>query len=113
MQLIHILTAICLVASGAHAQAACSTVPSDVARQVSEMQTFANRVPPPAATNASDCLKAKDLKKGIDAYRSGLASHPGDGCVGVYASTILAGGVFNPAYTVLGKFVAACVANGH
>ncbi|KAJ6496912.1 hypothetical protein DFH09DRAFT_1376296 [Mycena vulgaris] len=113
MQLIRILTAILLVASGAHAQTACSNVPGDVARQVSEMQTFENRVPAPSSTNTIDCLMAKNLKTGIDDYRSGLASHISDGCIGVYANTILAGGVFNPACTILGKFVAACVAAGH
>ncbi|KAJ7224775.1 hypothetical protein C8J57DRAFT_1390762 [Mycena rebaudengoi] len=103
---ISILTAL-LAAAGAYAQAACSTVPSDVARQVTEMQTFNNRVPPPSSTSAVDCRSGKTLKKGIDAYRNALVANPASGCIGVYANLILTNG-FNPLYTTLGKFVAAC-----
>ncbi|KAJ7660238.1 hypothetical protein DFH06DRAFT_1326372 [Mycena polygramma] len=107
MQFLPILAAL-LAASGAYAQTSCAFVATDVARQISEMQTFNNRVPPPSSTNRIDCTTAKSLKSGIDAYRSGLAATPSSGCIGVYATTILAGGVFNPQYTLLGKFVAAC-----
>ncbi|KAJ6487099.1 hypothetical protein C8R47DRAFT_515400 [Mycena vitilis] len=124
MQFLSTLAAVLAAsASGAYSQTSCASVVTDVARQVSEMQTFNNRVPPPSSSNRSDCTTAKSLKSGIDAYRSGLASDPG-GCIvscwmssisscvdtsqGVYANTILAGGVFDPQYTILGKFVAAC-----
>ncbi|KAF7354298.1 hypothetical protein MVEN_01118100 [Mycena venus] len=98
-----------LAATGAHAQNLCATVPSDVARQLSEMQAFNNRVPPPSKTSTTDCTTAKNLKKGIDAYRTALATNPSSGCIGVYANLILTDG-FNPQYTTLGKFVASCPA---
>ncbi|KAJ7660239.1 hypothetical protein DFH06DRAFT_392454 [Mycena polygramma] len=107
MQLLPIFAAL-LAASGVCAQTSCAFVVTDVARQVSEMQNFNNRVPPPSSTNRTDCATAKTLKSAIDAYRSALISDPASGCISVYASTILAGGVFNPQYTLLGKFVAAC-----
>ncbi|KAJ7224772.1 hypothetical protein C8J57DRAFT_1253184 [Mycena rebaudengoi] len=91
----------------AYAQTASSTVPSDVARQVSQMQAFNNRVPPPSSTNVVDCRSGKSLKSGIDAYRNALVANPASGCLGVYASLILTNG-FNPLYSTLGKFVAAC-----
>ncbi|KAJ7633644.1 hypothetical protein DFH06DRAFT_1303390 [Mycena polygramma] len=43
----------------------------------------------------------------IDAYRSALITNPASGCLSVYATTILTDG-FNPQYTLLGQFVAAC-----
>ncbi|KAF7365985.1 hypothetical protein MVEN_00474400 [Mycena venus] len=107
MQLLLVITAL-LTASSAYAQAACASVPTDVARQISEMQAFNNRVPPPSSTSVTDCNSAKSLKSGIDGYRTVLAENPANGCLGVYANLILAGGVFNPQYTLLGKFVAAC-----
>ncbi|KAJ7698290.1 hypothetical protein B0H17DRAFT_1129816 [Mycena rosella] len=103
MQLTSIFTALCLAVSGTYAQTACATVPADVARQVTEMTTFNNRVPPPSTTSSTDCLTGKNLKAGIDAYRNALVANPASGCLGVYATTILTNGKFNPAYTVLGK----------
>ncbi|KAK7018125.1 hypothetical protein R3P38DRAFT_2981410 [Favolaschia claudopus] len=94
-------------ATAAYAQNLCSTVPSDVLRQVSEMQTFNNRVPPPSSTNTVDCTNGKSLKKGIDAYRSALIANPSSGCLTIYSQTVLTSG-FNAQYTILGKFVAAC-----
>ncbi|KAJ7471099.1 hypothetical protein FB451DRAFT_1253004 [Mycena latifolia] len=126
LSLISILAAV-LAATGAHAQNLCATVPSDVARQLSEMQAFNNRVPPPSKTSVTDCTNAKSLKKGIDAYRTALAANPSSGCIvcppirlrphsdipfcaqGVYANLILTDG-FNPQYSTLGKFVASCPA---
>ncbi|KAJ6487098.1 hypothetical protein C8R47DRAFT_515412 [Mycena vitilis] len=107
MQLLPAFIAL-LAASGAYAQTSCAFVVSDVARQVTEMQNFNNRVPPPSSTNRSDCTTAKTLKSGIDAYRNALISDPASGCITVYATTILSSGVFNPQYSLLGKFVAAC-----
>ncbi|KAK7017829.1 hypothetical protein R3P38DRAFT_2784789 [Favolaschia claudopus] len=92
-------------AAGAYAQNLCSTVPSDVLRQVSEMQTFNNRVPPPSSTSTVDCINGKSLKKGIDAYYTApLLSLTRQ--VDVFQTVLTSG--FNAQYTVLGKFVAAC-----
>jgi len=109
MQLIPVLAAL-LAATSAYAQTACATVPTDIARQVSEMQAFNNRVPPPSSTSTVDCTTGKSLKSGIDAYRNALVANPASGCLGVYANDILLNGQFNPQYTILGKFVAACAA---
>ncbi|KAJ7187403.1 hypothetical protein C8R46DRAFT_1025265 [Mycena filopes] len=108
MQLTSILALLSLTISGAYAQTACASIPADIARQVTEMTTFNNRVPPPSATSLTDCLNGKSLKSGIDAYRNTLIANPASGCLGVYANDILLNGKFNPAYTVLGKFVASC-----
>ncbi|KAJ7907026.1 hypothetical protein B0H13DRAFT_2662553 [Mycena leptocephala] len=107
MQLLPILAAL-LAASGACAQTSCATIPADITRQVSQMQAFNNRVPAPSSTSTVDCTTAKSLKSGIDGYRNALIANPASGCIGVYASDILANGQFNPQYTILGKFVAAC-----
>ncbi|KAJ7869696.1 hypothetical protein B0H14DRAFT_2726864 [Mycena olivaceomarginata] len=101
-----------LLVTSVHAQNLCATVPADVARQLTEMQTFNNRVPPSSSASTTDCTSAKSLKSGIDGYRSVLAANPASGCIGIYANLILTDG-FNPQYTILGKFVAACVAAGH
>ncbi|KAF8205874.1 hypothetical protein K438DRAFT_1963645 [Mycena galopus ATCC 62051] len=96
-----------LAAVGAHAQTAsvaCATVPTDVASQLSEMETFNNRVPAPSSTSVVDCTTGKNLKAGIDDYRNALVADPASG---FYADLILVDG-FNPQYTILGKFVAAC-----
>ncbi|KAF7360877.1 hypothetical protein MSAN_01117400 [Mycena sanguinolenta] len=95
-----------LAATGAHAQS-CATVPNDVASQLAEMEAFNNRVPAPSSTSLVDCTTGKNLKSGIDAYRNALVADPASGCIGVYANLILVDG-FNPQYTTLGKFVAAC-----
>ncbi|KAJ7186341.1 hypothetical protein GGX14DRAFT_485578 [Mycena pura] len=105
MQLIPILAAF-LAASGAYAQS-CTNVPSDVASQLAEMKAFNSRVPAPSTTSFVDCTTGKNLKTGIDAYRSALIADPASGCLTIYADTILTDG-FNPQYTLLGKFVAAC-----
>ncbi|KAJ6468487.1 hypothetical protein C8R47DRAFT_1151413 [Mycena vitilis] len=106
MQLLLIFTTL-LAGAGAYAQTVSSTVPSDVARQLAEMQAFNNRVPKPSSTSLVDCTTAKSLKSGIDAYRNALIANPASGCLSVYATTILTDG-FNPQYTLLGQFVSAC-----
>ncbi|KAJ6520660.1 hypothetical protein DFH09DRAFT_1098242 [Mycena vulgaris] len=108
MQLISILTTLALAASGVYAQGACGNVASTIANQVTEMNAFNNRVPAPVHTSAADCTTAKSLKSGIDAYRTAEISDAADGCAGIYATAVLTNGKFNPAYTILGKFVASC-----
>ncbi|KAJ6565367.1 hypothetical protein B0H10DRAFT_2113114, partial [Mycena sp. CBHHK59/15] len=104
-----ILTTLCLVASGAYAQTSpCGNVAATIASQVTEMNTFNNRIPAPSHTSSVDCTTAKNLKAGIDAYRLAEISDPADGCAGLYANAVLANRQFNPAYTTLGKFVATC-----
>ncbi|KAJ7869695.1 hypothetical protein B0H14DRAFT_2726863 [Mycena olivaceomarginata] len=95
------------LATGAYAQTSCSTVASTVTSQTAQMRAFNTRVPPPSSTSTTDCTTAKNLKKGIDAYRTAIISNPSSGCVSVYANTVLTSG-FNPQYSTLGTFVTAC-----
>ncbi|KAJ7146583.1 hypothetical protein C8R44DRAFT_864332 [Mycena epipterygia] len=109
MQLIPIFITLFLAASTAYAQTSpCGNVASTIASQVTEMNAFNNRVPAPSHTSFTDCTTAKNLKSGIDAYRTAEISDPADGCAGLYANAVLLNGQFNPAYTTLGKFVASC-----
>src|ERR1700761_1921702 len=59
----------------------CTSVPSDVASQLAEMKAFNSRVPAPSTTSPVDCTTGKNLKSGIDAYRSALIADPASGCL--------------------------------
>ncbi|KAJ6464862.1 hypothetical protein C8R45DRAFT_939709 [Mycena sanguinolenta] len=101
MQILLILGVVFLTASVSSAQVNCM-----IASQVAEMNAFNNKTPPPSAP--TDCITGKNLKKGIDDYRTGELKDPQDGCAGYYANAILTNTAFNPAYSKLGKFVAMC-----
>ncbi|KAJ7147875.1 hypothetical protein C8R43DRAFT_952895 [Mycena crocata] len=108
MQYLSILTALFL-AFGANAQFnPCGNIPATIASEVTEMNAFNNRVPPPVHTSSTDCATAKRLKSGIDAFRAAELGDPADGCAGQYATAVLGNTQFNSAYTTLGKFVASC-----
>ncbi|KAJ6511585.1 hypothetical protein C8R47DRAFT_1095565 [Mycena vitilis] len=99
-----LLSTVLVSMASAYAQiTSCSTVPSDVATQLSEMQAFDDRVPPPSSINLFDCITAQSLQSSIDAYRAALPSE----CSLIYTLTTLTDG-FNAEDATLKQFVTAC-----
>ncbi|KAJ7676519.1 hypothetical protein DFH06DRAFT_1168378 [Mycena polygramma] len=93
-----------LATASAYAQiTSCSTVPSDVATQLSEMEAFNNRVPPPSSINLFDCITAKSLQSTVNSYRTALPEE----CSVIYTLTTLTDG-FNTQKATLDQFVTAC-----
>ncbi|KAF7358047.1 hypothetical protein MVEN_00851900 [Mycena venus] len=104
MSLFSIVFALFLAVSGARAQDECAQVPSTVAAEVSAMNAFITRTPPPTS-NPTDCHSASLLKSEIDLAGQAETTQ---GCGDIYNQTILANDQFAAGYTFLTDFLQLC-----